>query len=356
MHVWTSTWVSLVSMLLYTVSNASLRHLGDLDAPIDWCIAIKEVIAVALLAPWVTFRFIRGRYRFQSKRLLLILVIASLICEVFGAQNQLVAYAFVGLVIASPILQSCQLIATALIGNYYLNDKISRSKWIAMGLLLGAVFLLSFGKTLGQPEQMATQTPENQGISLMAMKGVVAALIAGLAYAIYANTLRYALRKHRSHTLGAWDSIKIHDWIGHDFVTHRQEPSPLSEDSGKIVRVRPYSPFPVTLVMIIVTGVGTLYFGTSVVVTRGFVGFVDVPSDCWFWIILSGVTNTIGFFFQVQGLLLASAAKVSLISAFQIVIFAFLGMLFFGEMMNTYIAIGIVLAIVGVLFSSQDAE
>ena len=354
-------------MLLYTVANASLRHLGDLDAPIDWCIAVKEAIAVAILAPWVIFRLIRGRYRFQSKRLLLILVIASLICEVFGAQNQLVAYAFVGLVIASPILQSCQLIATALIGNHFLNDKISRSKWIAMSLLLGAVFLLSFGKTLSQPGQTETHTqqknvaqiqqaPENQGFSLTALKGVGAALIAGLAYAVYANTIRYTLRKHRSHTLGAWDSIRIHDWIGHDFVTHRQEPSPHSEDSGKIVRVRPYSPFPVTLLMIIVTGVGTLYFGTSVVVTRGFAGFSDVSPDCWFWIILSGVTNTIGFFFQVQGLLLASAAKVSLISAFQIVIFAFLGMLFFGEMMNTCIAIGIVLAIVGVLFSSQDAE
>ena len=367
MHAWTSTWVSLVSMLLYTVSNATLRHLGDLDVPIDWCLAVKEAIAVAVLAPWVIFRLVHRRYRFQSKRLLLILVIASLICEVIGAQNQLVAYALVGLVIAVPALQSCQLIATALIGNYYLNDKISRSKWIAMGLLLGAVFLLSFGKSLNQPSRAEThslqenvtqiqQTPESQGFSRLTLRGVGAALIAGLAYSVYINAIRYTLRRDRGQTLDPWDSINVRDWIGHDFATHRREPLPLSEASGQMAKKQLYSPFPITLIMIFVTGIGMLYYGTSVVVTRGFAGFGDVPSNCWFWIILSGITNVIGFFFQIQGLLLASAAKVSLISAFQIVIFAFLGILFFNESMNICIAIGVMLAIIGVLFSSQDAE
>ena len=335
MYAWTSTWVSLVSMLLYTVSNASLRHLMDLQAPIDWCLALKETIAVVLLAPWILFRLAHRRYRFQSKRLFLILIVASLICQVIGSQNQLLAYALVGLVIAVPSLQACQLISTALIGKYGLNDSISRAQWGAMVLLLAAVLLLSLGKSTDLTTSSST---------FRTLQGIGAAVLAAFAYAIYFNSLRYLLRKHRSHSLGAWESIKFRNWTGHDFAAKPED------------REHRYSPFPITLLMIIVTGVGMLYYGTAIVATRGTNGFTDVPQECWFWILLSGLANTTGFFFQVQALLLASAVKMSLIAAFQIVIFAVLGILFFGEPMNILIAIGVLLAIVGVFFSSQECR
>ncbi len=352
MHAWTSTWVSLVSMLLYTVSNASLRHLENLHAPIDWCIAVKEAIAVVVLAPWILFRLCHGRYRFQSNRLFLLLIGASLICEVIGAQYQLLSYAFVGLVVAVPALQSSQLISTALLGSRVLGDKITRSKWIAMGFLLGAVFLLSYGKSTAPSDGPAVASVGSG--SFVSLKGIGAAALAGIAYSIYFNALRYLLRKNRDRSLGAWETIKVYDWVGHDFATFQQ--APPNTQGEKVVVKRTYSPFPITLLMITVTGVGTLYFGTSIAITRGPGGFVDVPTVCWPWILVAGLANVTGFFFQVQGLVLASAAKVALIAAFQIVIFAFLGILFFGETMNPLIAIGVVLAIVGVLFSSQDAE
>jgi len=338
MHAWTSTWVSLVSMLLYTVSNASLRHLGDLGAPIEWCLTIKETVAVVLLAPWVLFRLVRGRYRFQSKRLFLILIVASLICQVIGAQNQLLSYAMVGLVIAVPTLQAGQLISTALIGKYALKDSISRSQWGAMGLLLVAVLLLSLGKSTDSVPDLA-----ESGSKIRTLQGIGAAVLAALAYAVYFNALRYLLSRHRTLSPNAWESIKIHDWIGHDFATHQTQE-------------HRYAPFPVTLLMIVVTGVGVLYYGPLIFMTRGFEGFTDVPKECWFWVSLSGIANMTGFFFQVQALLLASAMKMSLIAAFQIVIFAFLGILFFGESMNLLIAIGVVFAIIGVFFSSQDVK
>ncbi len=337
-------------MLLYTVSNASLRHLENLHAPIDWCIAVKEAIAVVVLAPWILFRLSHGRYRFQSKSLFLLLIVASLICEVIGSQNQLLSYAFVGLVVAVPALQSSQLISTALIGSRVLGDKITRSKWVAMGLLLCAVFLLSYGKSASPSENTAFGSG-----TFVSLKGIGAAVLAGIAYSIYFNALRYLLRKNRSHSLGAWETIKVYDWIGHDFAAFQQAP-PTNVQGEKVVVKRIYSPFPITLLMITVTGVGTLYFGASITITRGLHGFIDVPPECWPWILVAGLSNVTGFFFQVQGLVLASAAKVSLIAAFQIVIFAFLGILFFGESMNPFIAVGVVLAIIGVLFSSQDAE
>jgi len=326
-------------MLLYTVSNASLRHLLDLQAPIDWCLTIKETVAVLLLAPWVLFRLLRRRYRFLSKRLFLILIVASLICQVIGSQNQLIAYALVGLVIAVPSLQACLLIATALIGKYSLGDAISRSQWGAMALLLIAVLLLSLGKSTDTVTAIV-----GSDSTFRTLKGVGAAILAAIAYAIYFNSLRFLLRKHRNHSLGAWDSINVHNWIGHDYATKPED------------REQRYSPFPITLLMIVVTGVGMLYYGGVIFATRGIGGFTDVPKECWFWILLSGIANATGFFFQVQALLLASATKVSLIAAFQIVIFAVLGILFFGEPMNILITIGVALAIVGVVFSSQEAE
>ena len=333
MHAWTSTWVSLVSMLLYTVSNASLRHLGDLQAPIEWSLAVKETVAVVLLAPWVLFRLVRRRYRFQSTRLFLILIVASLICQVIGSQHQLLAYALVGLVIAVPTLQACQLTATALIGKYALKDSISRSQWGAMALLLVAVLLLSLGKSTDPAPGLIESSS-----TIRTFQGIGAAALAAFAYAVYFNAIRYLMRRHRCHSLGAWESINIRNWTGHELTSRKSQE-------------RQYSPFPVTLLMIVVTGVGVLYYGPVVFIRQGFEGFTNVPKECWFWILLSGITNLVGFFFQVQALLLASATKMSLIAAFQIVIFAFLGILFFGESMNPLIAIGVILAIVGVFLA-----
>ncbi|MCL2303962.1 MAG: DMT family transporter [Planctomycetaceae bacterium] len=338
MHAWTSTWVALVSMLLYTVCNASLRHLGDLQAPIEWSITVKETVAVVFLAPWIFFRLLRRRYRFQSKRLFLLLLVGALICQVIGSQNQLFAYAVVGLIIATPTLQACQLTATALIGKYALKDSISRSQWGAMALLLIAVLLLSLGKSAD-----LTTFVEN-GSTIRTLQGIGASALAALAFATYFNIVRYLMRKHRNHSLGAWESIRIHDWVGHNLATH-----PSQE--------RRYSPFPITLLMITVTGVGVLYYAPVVFLTRGgWEGFTNVPKECWFWACLAGVTNLVGFFFQIQALLLASATKMSLIAAFQIVTFAVLGILFFGESMNMLIAVGVAFAIVGVFFSSQEAK
>ncbi|MGL6196427.1 MAG: EamA family transporter, partial [Thermoguttaceae bacterium] len=142
---------------------------------------------------------------------------------------------------------------------------------------------------------------------------------------------------------------RVHDWVGHDFSTHTQVPSPYS-DGGRV-----YSPFPITLIMIIVTGVGVVAFGGKILATRGFHGLFIAPEPWWwYWVLLAGILNLMGFFFQVQGLLLASAAKMSLISASQIVILAVVGVLFFKEPMSILILIGVVLTITGVIFASKE--
>ena len=332
--------------MLYTVSNATLRQLGELEVPIDWCIGVKETYTVVAVMPWIVYRFFQGRYRFVSKRLILCIVVGAVVCEIIGAQNQLWAYATVGLIIASPAVSSSQLIGSAVIGLYALGDRITRGKYIAIFLLLIAIILLSVAKI----------APTGQGQSIVANRtfiyGTLAAVIAGLSYSFHVIMIRYAMQKYWNCDYGPWFTIKVHDWIGHDFVLHHQIPSSTPEAAAE----RRYSPFPITLVMVIVTGVGALYYNASVLCTRGVAGFVDVPMECWFWITLSGVANTVGFFFQIQGLLLASAAKVSLISTTQIVLLTIIGIIFFKEPISFTILLGILFAICGVFYSSKESQ
>ena len=331
-------------MLLYTASNAALRQLGELDTPIDWCIGVKETYSVVAVLPWIAYRFFKGRYRFVSKRLILCVTIGAIVCEIVGAQNQLWAYATVGLVIASPAVSSSQLIGSAVIGHFALKDRITRGKCIAIVLLLIAITLLSVAKIVPTDLRQTFSTDRSF------IFGALAAVVAGLSYSFHVIMVRYAMQKYWDHDYGTWFTIKIHDWIGHDFVLHRQIPSPVPEMEKR------YSPFPITLVMLIVTGVGAVYYNGAILFTRGIEGFVNVPAECWIWITISGITNMIGFFFQIQGLLLASAAKVSLISTAQIILLTIIGIVFFNEPMNFMILLGIMFAIWGVFYSSKENE
>jgi drug/metabolite transporter (DMT)-like permease len=342
---WPGTLVCVASMCMFTITNATLRYLGELGATTDWVIVIKESFAVFVLFPWILFRFFQGRYHWQSKRLVLVLIGSGIVCHIFGSQNHLYAYTLTGLVIAVPLIHASQILAAALLGYFFLKDYISRIKWASISLLL-----LSLG-LLCTAEMLLPQAEDSK--QQFYFLGGFLAVVAGCAYAIHAVLVRYVTNKYWKKDYTTWQTMRFYDWIGHDFSIMETN---LDREPAKNHTKRAYSPFPVTLVMVIINGVGMLYFGSSVIATRGVNGFVDVPSEWWFWIIFAAATNMIGFFFQVQGLLMVSAAKLTLITATQIIILTVLGILLFGEPMNLMIALGILCATLGVLLSTGERK
>lgn len=380
-------------MLLYAVTNGLLRYLGELGASAFWLLAVKESIAVACLLPWILFRLLQGRYRFQSKRLFFGLILGGIICEIIGAPLHLWAYAAVGLVVAVPMIQSTQMIAAAVFGRVFLKDAISSTKIFSIFMLILAVLILSCAQLIpsskdsGAEKNSAAAPPENANLSKnmesepasshpsMLFLGGLAAITAGIAYSVHTTVMRYSLKKYWDSKYETWGSIRVFRWIGYDFSMFYQaaetlESEKAAEESGimnslkKVRKTNParplkkkvYSPFPITLIMFIILGIGAAYFSGTLYYQKGLDGFLDVPPECWFWVLVAGIVNLLGFFFQIQGLLLASAAKVSLISTAQIVILTITGILFFSEPINFMIVLGSLCAIIGVFFASKEAE
>ena len=337
---WTGTIFAFLSTLLYGVSNVAVRYLADtelvgVEIEHTWILLYKEFISLVILLPWLFFRWMQGRFQYCSKRLILYIIIAAVICQFFGSQLQVLGYAVIGLIVAVPLIQASTLLGVAVLGYFVFGDALSRRRKYAITILIIAVTILSIGKELTQGEATAGSTV-NPGTFLLVAAGAV---VAGIAYAIYIIMLRYAIRKFWNDENSARLSFSFQCWIGHDYV----------KCPGK----RFYAPFPVTLAMAIILAVGVVIFGSLLYGKHGITGFYNVPPVAWYGILISGICNLTGFFFQVQGLRMTSAVQASIISISQMLLLSLVGYLFFHEAVNVIVMIGLGLTIYGIVISAK---
>jgi drug/metabolite transporter (DMT)-like permease len=341
---WTGTIFFFFSTCLYGVSNVVVRYLTEADliggnVPREWMLFYKEGIGVAILIPWLLFRWRQGRFRYCSKRLIGYIALAAILCELIGAQFQVLAYAVIGLIVAIPLIQASTLLGVALLGSFVFGDKLSRQRKMAIAILIVAVTILSIGKELTSTSEVHAGNAVNAGMFLLVAIGAV---IGGIAFSIYIVMLRYAIRRFWNDDNSASLSFRFRDWVGHDYV----------EQPGK----RLYSPFPVTLTMAIVLAVGVVIFGAFLYGKHGTAGFYAVPHAAWYGILLSGICNMIGFFFQIQGLRMTSAVQASLIAISQMLLLSLIGYWCFHEVINTLVMIGLGLTAYGVFMSARPED
>ena len=331
---WAGAVLILCSTAFYSASNVVLRMLTDLKVDNDWSLCAKELVGGVCLLPWILFRLFQGRYRWVSKQLLFYIVIASVICQLVGARWHLQGFAVLGLVVAVPIVQSSTMLGTACLGRYLLGEPLSRRRKIAMSILIASVVLLSVGKEWGATHSERAEA--SFGVFLLVAAGTV---LAGAAYSIYIVTLRYVGRRYWGGQDGVWAAFQLTQWVGYDFP----------KDSTQ----RFYSPIPVTLMMLVVLGVGIVIFSTCLYLKAGLDGFLNVPPLAWKLAPITGICNVIGFFFQIQGLRQTSAVQASLIAVCQILVLSLIGMIFFNEPTNILVWVGLTLTAYGVVLSAK---
>ncbi len=332
---WAGTVMIILSTICYAASHVTIRFLTNQDVANDWILFFKEFTGLLVLLPWVFLRYFQGRYRLVSKRLILMVAIAAVFCELIGARLHVLGFSVIGLVITVPLVQSATLLGSALLGRIFLGDPVSRQRKIAMAVLIFAIILLTLGKEIGVKT-------DNVGWMIQVACGVI---VAGMAYAVYLTMLRHVLRKYLPDDADLWMSFQFTQWAGYDYPPHPKK------DSS-----RHYSPFPVTLLMSIVYVVGVSVFGTCLFLESGRSGFTAVPPDAWTVVPISGLCNVVGFYFQVHGLRMTTTVQASLIAVSQILILALVGLLFFDETVNAWIVSGLVLTLCGVVISARPEK
>ena len=330
---WTGTIFAFLSTFFFAISNVAVRYLAGEEIPLDWILFFKESVGLLLLLPWLCLRFGQGRFRHTSRRLMIYVLLAAVLCQLFGARLHVLGFAVIGLIIAVPLIQSSTLLGVAVLGHFVLGDSLSRWRKISITILVVAITILSIGKGL------LAAPPSEQTVSASVFLLVAAGtIVAGLSYSVYIVMLRYIIRKYWKEENSTWHSFQFHRWIGHDF--EKQTAKQL------------YSPFPVTLMMALVLSVGIVIFGTCLYGKHGITGFYNVPEIAWRCILLSGICNAVGFFFQIQGLRMTSAVQASLIAVSQMILLSLIGHYFFAEAINLVVLLGLGLTFCGVVMSA----
>lgn len=339
---WTGLVFSFISTMFYAVSNSMLRLLTDIGVPGDWMLFYKELIGFTLLIPWLGFRFVQGRYQFVSRRLIFYGIVASILCELIGARLHMLGFAVIGLVIAVPIVQSSTLLGTAVLGKVFLGDRLSRNRIIAITILVVAVIVLSIGKSYIVPNDASSQTGYTGTYSLLVALGTFAA---GIAYAAYIIMMRYVVLRDWDNDNNLWQSFRFSHWAGYEQAKSKRD-----------VKPKQYAAFPITLMMSLVLGTGVTVFGSCLLWERGLAGFYAVPANAWYFVLLSGVANLLGFSFQVHGLRMTTAVQASLISVSQMLILSVIGYVFFKETVNSIVLTGLFLTACGIIISARPEK
>ena len=301
-------WLAITSALSYTIALTMLRNLTNYpEVSSDWSITIKELTTVACVAPVILVLWLRGKYRFPSWRVFGLLVFAGVTCELIGARSHLAAYAAIGLGLATPIFQAFQLLLASVIGSVWLKERLTRSKLAALAILVAAIALLGFGSDV---ESTIGGRPIRIGA------GLFFSFFPAFGYAIELSSMRRALRAPEGKTGKDGDATA--------------------------------TTAPTTLTMITITGIGALICGAFFSAQHDWSEWLSPPAACWRSVLIAGVANMVGFYFQIESLRRLYLLKQTMIANAQTVILAFFGFAFFHETFTATACLGIALVLVGV--------
>jgi len=305
--VWQGTFFCLISTFFYGFSNIILRGLTGIHLNPNWILFHKELICVGCILPIILTLVLLGKYHWPHWKFVFCITIGAVICEMIGAPLHLWAFKTIGIIASVPLIQASNLIVATVIGFFFLREKLHFRGYVAIAVLTVSMICLVFGPSPTQTEKITLSVS-----TWLLIAGGIAAIIAGSSYSLHVVFLRYASESRQ---------------------------------------------MPITLIMVIVTGIGAAIFGSLLWHQEGFDGFYrNIPQNAWKWIIVTGLFNTIGFYFQALGLRYTIVARAQLIAAAQIVFITLVGIFYFDEATNMLVWLGVTLTILGVLIISKPME
>jgi drug/metabolite transporter (DMT)-like permease len=294
------------SAVCYTGANICLRQLAGWEVHPAWVIAVKELVTVGVVGPFLLWLIVRGKLAFRDMNVLAVLLVTGVGVQLAGNMSVQWAFGAVGLTVSTPTAMGVMLVASAVIGLVWLGERVTRRSVLAIALLIAAISLLAVGTGIArQSGAVALEDLPTIGTALL---GVGAAALGGTMFATLAAAVRYA-------------------------------------GSRKT---------PISVIVFVITGMGVVACGLLSLNRIGLEGMAATPPDRLVWMIASGVFNLLGFLLITKGLQLTTLVQANVINASQVALAAVAGMALFREPNNAWLTTGIVLTIVGIFQIGTD--
>jgi DME family drug/metabolite transporter len=301
---WLGTTCCLLSALCYTAANICLRQLAEIRIDPTLVICIKETVAVAVVGPWVLRQISRGVHLPCPGKALAILVVAGLAVQLIGNLGIQWAFGVIGLTISMPLVFGVMLVGSAMIGRLVFGEFLPPRSAAAVAVVIGSVVLLNIGAA-GQDRW--SELPAAVSNPIFIFLGIAAACAGGITFASLGAAVRYA--------------------AGHNV--------------------------PVSITVVVVTGIGASTLGIISAFRVGATGLPTSASHAFAWMIASGVFNLFAFALITKGLQLTTLLHANVLNASQVALGATAGILLFHEPYNHWILIGITLTITGITLFGQ---
>ncbi len=296
------TVCGLLSAVGYTAANSFLRSVADCD-PV-WVSAVKAIPNVVLVGPWLLAYYCRGLPVMPKPDVLVKLALAALVGQLGGNVLFQWSLGVVGIALAVPLCLGTIILSGALLGRIFLNEPLTYRTLCSVGILIGAISVLSMGAGEAQRSVAATLADVSQAESWWNLAaGVAAATLSGVAYSVLGVVIRYG-------------------------VTGRAS---------------------LTATMFIVGIVGAVSLGGLTLWKIGWQGITATRTDDMILMVLAGIMNTAAFLALTKALQLASVVYVNALNATQATMAAVAGVLFFQEAFSRELTVGIALTIIGLV-------
>lgn len=289
----------LLSALCYTGANICLRQVAELGVAPAWAICIKEIVAVTALGPLLLWQICRGsRFSFPL-RAVAILAVVGLGVQLAGNLGLQWAYGVIGLAVSLPLALGMSLTGSAVIGVVLFREWLPLRSIAAVVMVVGSIVLLSVGATEHNDSPV---TPSAAPGVLVVLLGIMAACVCGVMFASLGAAIRHA---------------------------------------GK-------SNVPITVTVVVVTGMGVVSLGAVSLVQLGPAKMLATEPHAIAWMVASGVFNVIAFALIIKGLHLTTLVHANVLSASQLALGALAGIFLFREPHNLWLLSGIALTIAGI--------
>jgi len=279
----------------------ALRRLAEPGHAADplWVLFVKESITVLIVGPWLAWQVMRGGIRLPSRGNALAIIAAGIPTQVVGNLGMIWAFGTVGIAIAVPVSLAVNLTTAAILGRFFLAERVSPRTFLAIVLLVIGISVLQWGAN-GLQEHLRKISPWEAAIAI----GLCA--LAGFVY----GWLTVVIRRVTTTGTSGW------------------------------------------FVLVLVTGMGVVTMGPMTLWRHGLGIVFHTAGEHWLWMIVSGLLNLAGFWALTKGLQWTPVARANLLTSSQAAMAALAGWVIFSEALNVPLGVGIALTLFAIVLSS----